>query len=257
VVIAVLSYIWTLFKIWIETLFVVPVQNWEMLWLLVPVWIAWFFSEFFQEKTGTSMGNAITNAVVVLWGGIDCSRQTVKLIAEKTIHSTIDIAGRFTLIAAIFIYGVVIVRLGLKGNKIIKHIGRVRIVTYVFAMFVPVIYNAIPFSIEHLIATIVFFPLYYFIIEFIDWITPNPVAVEQDIKDHDDRPQAGISEEKPVKQKEAVSLNEPFRRVHVNMNANPANPAHNINSSSGYPNTYPSNYAPYQRYGQQTSHEKR
>jgi hypothetical protein len=208
------------------------------------------------------MGNAITNAVVVLWGGIDCSRQTVKLITEKAIHSTIEIVGRFALIAAIFIYGIIIVRLGIKGNKIIKHIGRVRIVTYVFAMFVPVIYNAIPFSTEHFIATVAFFPLYYFIIEFIDWATPNPKAIEQDMNELNEHSQISTApgkhekQDEKRKQEEKSSLNEPFKRVHVNMNVNQANPLHN-NISSGYPNTYPNTYGSNQRQDQQNIHVKK
>lgn len=174
-------YIWGIFKIWIETIFVIPFQNIDMLWLLVPVWIAWFFAEFYQEKIGTSMGNAITNAVVVLWASIDCTRQTVKLISEKIITSNIEIIRRFALIAAIFIYGFIIILFGIKGNKVIRKIGRVRIVTYVFVLFVPIFYNVIPFSLNHLIATLLFFPLFYGIIELIDKIIPDPKAIIEDL----------------------------------------------------------------------------
>ncbi len=174
-------YIWQLFQEWAKTIFVIPFQNQEMLWLLVPVWLGWFFAEFFQEKAGTSMGNAITNAVIILWGSIDCTRQTVKLLSEGTLVSTTDIVLRFGLIALIFAYGALIVILGIKGKTIIKYIGRVREVTYVFAMFVPIFYNAIPFSLNHIIAAIMFFPLFYFIIELLDRYTPNPKAVVEDL----------------------------------------------------------------------------
>ena len=74
-------YFWGLFKLWITTLFVLPFKHTQMLWLLIPIWATWFFAEFFQEKHGTSMGNAITNSVVVIWGSIDCTRQTVNMTA--------------------------------------------------------------------------------------------------------------------------------------------------------------------------------
>ena len=173
-------YVWTLFKIWLSTIFVVPFQHPEMLWILVPVILGWFFAEFFQEKTGTSMGNAITNSIIVVWGSIDCARQTVKLISDGILIRTGEIIARFSIIAAILAYGITIIVLGWKGNPIIKYIGRVREVTYVFIMTVPIFYNAIPFSLNHIIAAIVFFPLGYFIIEFIDYITPDPKAVEED-----------------------------------------------------------------------------
>ncbi|MEK6846313.1 MAG: hypothetical protein AABY26_06120, partial [Nanoarchaeota archaeon] len=174
-------YLWQLFQLWLHTIFVTPIQNTEMLWLLVPVWLGWFFAEFFQEKLGTSMGNAISNAVIVLWGSIDCTRQTLRLIASGTVKGALDIFTRFGLILLIFAYGIVIVILGWKGNKIIKYIGRIRELTYVFVMFVPVFYNAIPFSLNHIIAAVLFFPLFYFAIELLDHLLPNPKAVQEDM----------------------------------------------------------------------------
>ena len=176
-------YFWELFKLWISTLFVAPFTHKEMLWLLVPIWATWFFAEFFQEKHGTSMGNAITNSVVVIWGSIDCTRQTVALITSGVLTSVGDMVLRFVIIAIIFGYGAAIVVLGLKGNKIIKYIGRVREVTYAFAMFAPVFYNAVPLTVQRLVAAILFFPLFYVVIEFLDYITPNPKAVEEDIEE--------------------------------------------------------------------------
>ncbi|MFA6461832.1 MAG: hypothetical protein WCV90_06210 [Candidatus Woesearchaeota archaeon] len=176
-------YLWELFRDWLTTIFIIPFKNVDMLWLLIPVWIAWFFAEFFQEKRGTSMGNAITNAVIILWGSIDCTRQTLRLISEGIITNTFDIVLRFVLIAAIFGYGGLIIGFGIKGNPIIKYIGRVREVTYVFAMFVPVFYNEIPFSLEHILAVIIFFPLFYFFIELLDRYTPNPKAMVEDLQE--------------------------------------------------------------------------
>lgn len=176
-------YIWGLFKLWLTALFVSPFNNLDMLWLLIPIWATWFFAEFFQEKMGTSMGNAITNAVVVLWGSIDCSRQTVLLMGAGAITGIGNIASRFILVGILFAYGVTIVTLGLKGFRIIKYIGRIREVTYAFAIFTPIFYNAMSLNLNHIIAALLFFPLFYFIIEVIDRYTPNPKAVAQDIKD--------------------------------------------------------------------------
>ncbi len=176
----IILYIWGLFTHWIKTIFVLPYQTTEMLWLLVPVWLAWFFAEFFQEKTGTSIGNAISNAVVILWGSIDCSRQTVSLMTKHTLVGFWNIFARFAMVFLIFAYGAVIVFFGIKGNKIIKYIGRIREVTYVFAMFTPVFYGVIPLSWNHIIATVVFFPLFYFGIELIDRYTPDPKAIRED-----------------------------------------------------------------------------
>ena len=42
-------YFWGLFKTWISTLFVTPFQHADMLWLLIPIWVTWFFAEFFSQ----------------------------------------------------------------------------------------------------------------------------------------------------------------------------------------------------------------
>jgi hypothetical protein len=176
-------YFWGLFKLWIHTIFVTPFTTVDMLWLLVPVWLGWFFAEFFQEKVGTSMGNAISNSIIIVWGSIDCARQTVKLISAGTLTFGVDLVIRFFIIALLLGYGVTIIVLGMKGNKIIKYIARIREVTYVFAIFTPVFYNALPLTFTHVIAGLVFFPLFYFAIELIDRYTPNPKAVVEDMEE--------------------------------------------------------------------------
>jgi uncharacterized membrane protein YgcG len=176
-------WLWGLFKLWLYTIFASPFLNLTMLWVLVPVWLGWFFAEFFQEKVGTSMGNAISNATIVLWGSIDCTRQTLSLMSDGTVSAFWDIFSRFALISVIFLYGIIIITLGLRGRKIIKSIGRVREVTYFFAVFVPILYGFIPLSWDHIIAAILFFPLFYFIIELVDHFTPNPRAIVEDMQD--------------------------------------------------------------------------
>lgn len=176
----ILIYLWELLKLWVNTLFVTPFQNTEMLWILVPIWLGWFLAEFFQEKTGTSMGNAISNAVIVFWGSIDWLRQTASFVHEKAITGIWNIIVRYSLAGIVFIYGALIIILGIKGKKIIQRTGRIREVTYVFAMFTPIFYQTIPFSLEHILATLLFFPLFYFAIELIDKYTPNPKAIVED-----------------------------------------------------------------------------
>lgn len=172
-----LAYLWTLFKLWISTIFLTPFKNMDMLWLLVPIWLGWFFAEFFQEKQGTSMGNAISNAVIVMWGSIDCTRQTIRLISAGALSGFGNISLRFLLAALILSYGIFIVVLGVKGRKVIEYMGRIREVTYVFVMFTPIFYNAIPFSLNHIIATFLFFPVFYYALELINKYTPNPKAI--------------------------------------------------------------------------------
>jgi hypothetical protein len=179
----ILMYFWELFKEWLYAIFAVPFTNPEALWILAPIWLSWFFSEFFQEKKGTSMGNATSNATVVLWGAVDWTRQTMTLLTTAVIAGFWDVAFRVILIAAIFIYGTFITVLGIKGNKVIKKIGRVREVTYFIVIFTPILYGLMPLTFGFVLGALIFFPLFYWIIEIIDRITPNPKPIEEDVEE--------------------------------------------------------------------------
>lgn len=175
-------YFWEIFKTWLYAIFAVPFTNPKVLWLLAPIWLSWFFAEFFQEKRGTSMGNATSNATIVIWGAIDWTRQSIALFSEKLIVGFWEISFRVALIAAIFCYGSVITVLGIRGNKIIKKIGRIREVTYFIALYTPIFYGVIPLTFNFVIGSLIFFPLFYWTIEIIDRITPNPKPLEEEME---------------------------------------------------------------------------
>jgi len=173
-------YLWLMFKDWLVSLIVMPFRYPKLLWILAPIWLSWFFAEFFQEKKGTSMGNATSNATVVLWGAVDWTKQSVALISEKLISGFLNISFRVMLISAIFAYGTFIAVLGIKGNKLIKKIGRVREVTYFIAVYTPIFYGVTPLTFRFFLGSLAFFPLFYYLIELIDKITPNPKPIIED-----------------------------------------------------------------------------
>ncbi|MBI4738710.1 hypothetical protein HY772_03985 [Candidatus Woesearchaeota archaeon] len=172
-------YVWKLFKIWLSTLFVAPFKNLDMLWVLIPIWLTWAFAEFFQEKRGTSLGNAITNAVTPFWVSLDWTRTSIRFFQAAEI-SLGSLVGRIALSVIVLAYGLSIIVLGIKGNNIVRYIGRIREVTYIVALLTPVFYKVIPVSFDMLLSAIIFFPLFYFTIELIDYITPNPTVLKID-----------------------------------------------------------------------------
>ncbi len=175
----VFNYIWNLFSLWIQTLFILPFKNPDMLWILVPLWLSWFFGEFFQEKLGTSFGNAISNAVVVLWAGVDCIRQTLDLMHAGEIYDSLLI--RFLLCGLLISYGIIIIIYGTRTKDKVKRFGRIRDVTYAFAIMVPVLYNATQLTWQHFLAAIIFFPIFHYTIQLIDLKAPTPKALQKDI----------------------------------------------------------------------------
>ncbi len=172
---ATLMYIWGLVKTW-GSLFAAPYKNLIMLWLIIPIYLNWLFADFFQEKKKTSLGNAITNATIIFWVCVDWSRTTVNFYADKTI-GTWNLVWKLALASLIFLYGLWIVIDGIKGKELTHYIGRVRVVTYIALMFTPIMYNAIDINYIVFLTIVIFFPVFYYLIELIDKITPDPKSI--------------------------------------------------------------------------------
>ena len=168
------SSIWSLFLYWIS-IFSAPAKNPEMFWIIIPIWINWFFTEFFQEKYGTSFGNAVSNGAIAILASIDWLRYTHRLILEGIITSfTFGVFLKFFVSIGVFGYGCFVIIAGIKTRKIVFFIGKIRWVTYILLMMTPVIYNVIRMNLYTLLVIILFFPLYYWVIEIFDRITPEP-----------------------------------------------------------------------------------
>lgn len=178
---AALTFLWELFKDWLM-LFAAPFINPQMLWIIVPVLLSWVFAEFYQEKKGTSLGNAISNGVVVLWVGIDWARTTVNFIAQGAGMSILAIISKFTMSAMMFAYGLLIIIEGIKTKASTRIFGRVRVVTYFVLMLSPIFYDVVQFSWQYLLAIFMFFPVFYFFVELLDLIIPDPKVYEEDKK---------------------------------------------------------------------------
>jgi len=174
-----LAGFWSLFLVWLS-LFAAPFKNTQLLWIIIPIWLAWFFSEFFQEKKGTSFGNAVSNGVVPIWVTVDWSRFLIEEISASHLKFSFSLFMKFFLCLLVLVYGLVIIIQGIKAKKFIRYFGRIREVTYVLVMFTPLIYGVVETSWTAILAIIVFFPLFYFLIEMIDHLTPNSPALEED-----------------------------------------------------------------------------
>lgn len=175
-------------------LFVSPIKNLDMLWIIVPVWFVWLFSEFFQEKKGTSFGNAITNGAVMLFVGVDWIRYIIRQISSGAASLTSSSVTELVVSGIIIIASIAIILLGIKGNKIVKVIGRVRESTYVLLMFTPVIYGVVEFTFRNLFIILAFFPVFYLVIELLDRILPTPKTYDLEEEENDLGKDAGLAD---------------------------------------------------------------
>ncbi len=178
-------YLWSSFKLWVHTIFVAPSQNFQMLWILIPIYLGWIFADFFQEKKGTDLGNAISNGVIPIWAGIDWTRQTVAAIAVSNAAKAsaqlpwTAFASRFAVAAFVLFYGIWIIWEGVLGRQLTKYIGRIREVTYFVIMFTPVIYGVTPITFQLIFCVILFFPVFYYFVEFLDYLIPDPKSIQE------------------------------------------------------------------------------
>ena len=157
------SYFFSLLWTWL-LIFAAPFAQPNMLWIIIPIYINWIFTDFFQERKGTSLGNAITNGAVVFWVSIDWSRT----IVNNWPGFSTAIIIKFMIIFLTFIYGLIIIVQGIRGRDFVAKFGRVREVTYVLLMFTPVIYDQLQLTFENILAMIIFAPIFYYLMEFID-----------------------------------------------------------------------------------------
>ncbi|MBI2145279.1 hypothetical protein HYU18_03050 [Candidatus Woesearchaeota archaeon] len=155
-------------------LFIAPLKNPDMLWIIVPIWGVWVFSEFFQEKKGTSFGNAITNGAVMLFVGVDWIRYILRQFSAGTLTFGVESATEIAISGMIILVSFAIILLGIKGHGIVKFIGRARESTYLLLMFTPVIYGVVEFNFRILATVIFFFPIFYVVVEIFDRVLPNP-----------------------------------------------------------------------------------
>ncbi len=146
-----------------------------MIWILVPIYVNLVAAEYFKEKKGTGLGNAATNGAITLWIGIDW----VRIIVNSYKGFTFLFVVKIFLCLLTILFAAIILYEGLKGKPIVRYIGRVREVSYVLLVFTPVIYEVMKPDWKYAIAIVVFFPLYYYLIELLDRILPDPKVYEE------------------------------------------------------------------------------
>jgi hypothetical protein len=175
---SILFFFWDLFKHWLS-IFTSPLQEPEMFWILIPIWVNWFFAEFFQEKHGTSFGNAVSNGAIAIIASIDWSRYLYRMLVEGVIMFTFGLFLKFFVAVTVLAFGIYVIIEGSKSREIVFFIGKIRWVTYVLVMFTPIVYlqnsaTDIGINWQTIVAMVLFFPLYWWIIEVFDRISPEP-----------------------------------------------------------------------------------
>ncbi len=200
-------------------LFAAPFKDFDMLWITIPVILAWAFTELYQEKKGTSYGNAITNGVVMLWVGIDWMRQVFLRFNENNVGYTALFFTTIGISLAVLIYGFFIIFKGMHAKNVARIWGRIRQITYICLVFTPIVYGAVQPTWYLLLAIVVFYPIFHFLVELTDWVVPDPKTYAEeeaeksnkfDTKGLNDNFSLDILNNQPLAQQYAPPLNQTY-----------------------------------------------
>ncbi|MGE0793213.1 MAG: hypothetical protein AB7V77_03495 [Candidatus Woesearchaeota archaeon] len=214
-------------------IFISPIHKLNLLWIIIPIWASWFFAEFFQEKKGTSFGNAISNGVVPLFIGFDWIRYLV-----SSNHSfTWSLFSKYIICSIVIIYGFLIIFYGIKGKKFIHYFGRIREVTYILLIFSPIIYDVILLTWRFIVISLIFFPLFYYLIELITKFTPDPEAFKIDEEGENETRERNKSDnfENDLNFNDLFAKNNNYKNNNINQNNNNNN---TFNNQSNFNNKY-------------------
>ena len=151
-----------------------PLRHPDMLWIIIPIYIAWISGDYFQEKKITDFGNAATNATIILWVSLDWARQTVKYTFDMMFAIKVIICILFIM------YGLLILREVFKAKPIVHYIGRAREIGYFSVVVTPIFYNVISVDAITFAAIFMFFPVVYGINELWDRLLPNPPGMDEE-----------------------------------------------------------------------------
>ncbi len=191
-IVGVLAFIWYALVDWLS-IFALPFINPNLLWIVIPIWFGWLFAEFFQEKRGTSLGNAISNGIIPVYVSVDWIRFLTNSLSEDGVGFSWDFFFKFLICALVIFYGLYIIYHGIKGKSSTRKLGRIRIISYLLLMFTPIIYGVAALSIRHFLLVVIFFPLFYYLVELIDMLTPDPTSIKEASSQKEDDTYSDIS----------------------------------------------------------------
>ncbi len=154
------------------SIFVSFIKDWNMIFVIAPIYLNWISTDYFQEFRGTGFRNAISNGVMGAWVCISWIRTAVMVhIAEPNIALLV---GKILVSMAIFTYAIFVVKESYKGRSIVHLIGRSREISYLALMITPIIHSVIPLEWITLLAILLLFPVFYGLVDFLEFTILSP-----------------------------------------------------------------------------------
>lgn len=152
-------------------------RNLDITYSLLPVYLNWIISDYFQERKGTSLGNAASNGFTGAWVGIDWIRAAHhRYLLSNNFEFLV---GKLLFALLMLGYGAIVLREAALGRKLASYIGRIRTISYVAIMLTPIVYEVVKPDFTTLLTVILFFPLCYGLAEFVIYYLLPPPKTEE------------------------------------------------------------------------------
>ena len=151
-------------------------KNFSMAYVLIPIYLGWFIADYYQERRGTSFGNAISNGFMGLWVGLDWLRTASSIYSQSGDLLLTALKGIFAV--GMLVYAGLVMRAAAQGKKIAHFVGRIREISYFAIVFTPIVYGVVDLDLLTIVSAILFFPIIYGIAELIDYYILPPSRAE-------------------------------------------------------------------------------
>jgi len=146
---------------------VAPFFNFEVLWTLIPVYVAWTISELTFRKSRRSFESAFGNGLSGLWVGISWSRYLIEqgIVLQSFLKTLFSIFMIF--------YGLSVMIEAALAKKAAKLWGKNREFSFLSILVTPFIYGVLDFSITTLFASVSLFSLLWLLFIMLKRIVPE------------------------------------------------------------------------------------
>jgi len=145
-----------------------PLTNFEALWFLLPVYFNWLLFEIFFEHEEKRFGRRFINGFTLIW----ISLGFIKYLIQSFVLS-VNWIIKLIIVILTMIFGGHILVWALKGNKIIKHIGRTRELSFLIIFITPFFFDLLEFDVTYLLSGLILYVTFYLIFLILQRIVPE------------------------------------------------------------------------------------
>ena len=142
----------------LEILILFLVSN-KIFWTLIPIIFVGIITDRYQEEFKISWGSVISNGALVVFSGFSWLQI---LTFQYSDHDNFTKLFLYSLI--VILYGMLIMGFGIERKKFIKHLSRIRIITYILIVSTIMMYDPNKFNLFYLLGVLFIFPFYYLFI---------------------------------------------------------------------------------------------